>query len=403
MRTLQLAWHYLWARPLGALLNVLLLGLGLGSMTFLLLVAHQLDAAFERDLAGIDLVVGAKGSPMQLILSGVLHIDVPTGNIPLAAVQALEKHPAVAQVIPLSLGDSIQGYRIVGTTQDYLAHYRATLAQGTFWGAPMQVVLGAEAARALQLPVGAHFGGVHGLGAGGAEHADSHYQVVGVLQASGSVLDRLVLTSTESVWQVHESGHAPGPDASRHAAEPEDGREITVALIRYRSPLAAVTFPRMVNSTTALQAASPALEISRLLHMLGLGTDVLRGFAAVLLLTAGLSVFIALWNAVRERRADLALLRMLGASPAKVASLLLAEALWLGALASGLGLWLGQGSVWALAHGLQLTPSVLLTAWAWPASLVWVPVSALAIAALSAGLPAWGAYRASVMRQLQEN
>ena len=102
MKTLVFAWHYLWSRPLGAALNVLLLSLGLASITFLLLVAHQLSRAFDRDLAGIDVVVGAKGSPMQLILSGVLHIDVPPGNVPLKAVRELEKHPMVAGIIPVS-------------------------------------------------------------------------------------------------------------------------------------------------------------------------------------------------------------------------------------------------------------------------------------------------------------
>ena len=121
MTTLSLAWRYLWSRPLGAALNLLLLSLGLASITFLLLLGHQLGRAFDRDLAGIDLVVGAKGSPLQLILSGVLHLDVPTGNVPLQAVQALEQNPLVASVIPISLGDSFQGFRIVGTSHAYPA------------------------------------------------------------------------------------------------------------------------------------------------------------------------------------------------------------------------------------------------------------------------------------------
>ena len=134
MNTLVLSWRYLWSRPLAAGLNLLLMTLGLGSMTFVLLASHQLDRAFERDLAGIDVVVGAKGSPMQLILAGVFHIDVPPGNIPLADVQALAKHPQVAQLIPLSLGDSFRGFRIVGTTPAYIAHYQAQLAQGATLG-----------------------------------------------------------------------------------------------------------------------------------------------------------------------------------------------------------------------------------------------------------------------------
>lgn len=404
MRTLAFAWRYLWSRPLGAVLNVLLLSLGLASITFLLLVGHQLERAFDRDLAGIDAVVGAKGSPMQLILSGVLHIDVPPGNVPLAAVQALSQHPLVAEVIPLSLGDSFQGYRIVGTSPAYIAHYEAALAQGRMWDAPLQVVLGATVAARLQLGLGATFAGSHGLAAGGEAHGNARYTVVGILAPSASVLDRLILTDTASVWAVHEH-HTPGEadhdEDEQHAEGDNATREVTMALVRYRSPLAALTFPRYVNTSTPMQAAAPALEISRLLHMLGLGTDVLRAFAGVLLLTAGLSVFIALWSAVRERRGDLALLRMLGASPPKVAALLLCEAVWLGLLSAGLGVLLGQACAMALGHFLQLDTNLLIGGMVWPAYLAVVPALALGVSVGAALLPALGAYRLSVLELLQ--
>lgn len=399
MKTFAFAWRYLWARPLGAALNVLLLSLGLASITFLLLVGAQLAKAFDRDLAGIDLVVGAKGSPMQLILSGVLHIDVPTGNVPLSAVRELEKNPLVEQLIPISLGDSFQAFRIVGSTHAYLAHYNAQLAQGQVWNAPMQVVLGARVAAQLGLQVGHTFGGSHGLATGGNAHGDKLYSVVGILQPSGSVLDRLILTDSASVWQVHEEHSADEADATTHAMT--DKREITLALIRYKTPLAAVSLPRFVNTRTEMQAASPALEITRLLGMLGLGTDVLRAFAAVLLLTAGLSVFIALWSAVRERRSELALLRMLGAPPGKVVALLLCEAWWLGALSAVLGLALGQGFASALGWFLQLDQSLLVGGMIWPTQLAWVPVLALGVSLAAALLPAIGAYRVSVLELLQ--
>ena len=398
MKTLSLSWRYLWARPLAALLNVLLLGLGLASITFLLLVAHQVERAFDRDLAGIDVVVGAKGSPMQLILSGVLHLDVPPGNVPLAAVNALQKNPLVAEVIPISLGDNFQAYRIVGSSLAYPAHYGAVLAQGRLWSAPMEVVLGATVARKLGLRLGDSFVGSHGLGAGGHAHGDSAYTVVGVLAANASVLDRLILTDTASVWKVHED-YSAADDEDRKVMEEE--REVTMALVRYKSPLAAMSFPRWVNTSTEMQAAAPALEVTRLLHMLGLGTDVLRAFAGMLLLTAGLSVFIALWNAVRERRGDLALLRMLGAPPARIAALLLTEALWLGLMAALLGLALGQCFVLALGWMLGLDQSLLLAGALWPAELLWVPALALGVSLGAALLPALGAYRSDVLQLLQ--
>jgi putative ABC transport system permease protein len=398
MKTLFLAWTYLWSRPLSAALNLLLLSLGLASITFLLLVSHQLGQAFERDLQGIDVVVGAKGSPMQLILSGVFHVDVPPGNIPLKAVQELQKHPMVAQLIPISLGDSLRSFRIVGTSPDYITHYQARLAQGQIWTQPMQVVLGATVARKLGLAMGNTFVGTHGLGEGGHTHGDSAYTVVGILAPSGSVLDRLILTDTASVWKVHED-YTAVDDEDRQIMM--DEREITMALISYKSPLAAVSFPRYVNTSTDMQAAAPAMEITRLLSMLGLGTDVLRAFAGVLLLTAGLSVFIALWSAVRERRGDLALLRMLGAPPRKVAALLLLEALWLGLLAAALGVLAGQGMTAALAWLLQLDNSLLIGGMAWPAGLWVVPAVALGVSLVAAILPALGAYRVSVLELLQ--
>lgn len=398
MNTISLAWRYLWSRPLGAALNLLLLSLGLASITFLLLVSHQLATAFERDLAGIDVVVGAKGSPMQLILSGVLHLDVPPGNVPLQAVRALEKHPMVASVIPISLGDNFRGFRIVGTSHDYVRHYQATLAQGRLWDAPMQVVLGATVARKLGLALGNTFVGSHGLGAGGHAHGDNAYTVTGILAPGSGVLDRLILTDTASVWKVHED-YTAVDDEDRQVMEEE--REVTLALIRYKSPLAAMSFPRFVNTSTEMQAAAPALEISRLLNMLGLGTDVLRAFAGVLLLTAGLSVFIALWTAVRERRADLALLRMLGAPPARVAALLLTEALWLGALAALLGVAGGQAFAALLGWMLQLDNSLLIGGLVWPTELWAVPAMALGVSLLAAILPSLGAYRVSVFELLQ--
>nr|WP_315204590.1 FtsX-like permease family protein [uncultured Albidiferax sp.] len=393
MKMLAIAFRYLWSRPLSAALNLLLLALGLASISFVWITSAQMDQAFERDLAGIDAVVGAKGSPMQLILAGVFHIDVPPGNIPLEAVQQIAKDPRVAQLIPISLGDTHLGFRIVGTTPAYAAHYGVKLAQGALWSQPMQTVVGAQVAKNTGLAVGNKFYGSHGLGNTGHVHGDFPYTVTGVLAPCGCVLDRLVLTATESVWKVHEKATALD-DEDQKILEQE--REITLALVTYKSPLAAVTFPRFINTTTEMQAAAPAVEITRLLRMVGVGTEVLRGFGAVLLLTAALSVFIALWNAVRERRADLAMLRMLGAPPFKVAGLVLCEALLLAAMATALGLLGGHLLAGLVGTWLQAERSLPLTGWIWLPSEWWVLLLGAVVATLAAALPAWEAYRLDV-------
>jgi putative ABC transport system permease protein len=298
----------------------------------------------------------------------------------------------------MSLGDSYRGFRIVGTTPAYITHYGAQPGAGRAVGTPCRPWPGAQAASNGRAGAGR---AVHRLARSGRRRgmrmATRPYTVAGVLAPCGCVLDRLILTATESVWQVHEKATAVDEE-DRKALQAE--REITLALIRYKSPLAAVTFPRFVNTTTDMQAAAPAVEVTRLLRMVGVGTDVLRGFGAVLLLAAGLSVFIALWNAVRERRADLAMLRMLGASPARVAALLVCEALWLALLASVLGLALGHLLTGLVGWLLQAERSLPLSGWLWVPAVAWVPLAAAGVAMAAALIPALHARRMDVAQLL---
>jgi putative ABC transport system permease protein len=388
--TLSLA--YLRARPLATALNLLLLALGIATITLLLLATAQLEERMSRDARGFDLVAGAKGSPMQLVLSAIFHLDAPTGNIPLAAAEALAKNPLVKKAIPLALGDSYRGYRIVGTSHDYPAHYGAALAAGALWKEPMEVVLGAQVAADTKLAVGAEFTGAHGLSEGGDLHGEEPFKVVGVLAPTGSVLDRVVLTSIDSVWEIHEHGGKP----------PAGGREVTAVLLQYASPLAAAALPRQVNAASALQAASPAYESARLFRMIGVGTQVLRAFGLVLVLVAGLSVFIALLNALEERRYDLAVMRMLGASRARLMGLLLLEGAFLSALGGIAGIALGHLLAEALGAALAAAQQPAVTGWAWHPREAWLLALAVGVGLLAALLPAWRAYRAEVAPVLAE-
>ncbi len=394
---IRLAWRYLWASRLTTALNLLLLTLGLAAVTFVLRAGAQVEAGLRRDLASIDLVVGAKGSPMQIMLAGVFHLDAPTGNIPLATLEALKQQPLVAQAVPMSLGDTFQGHRIVGTTPDYLDLYGGSLAQGRVWSGPMQAVLGADVARTSGLHVGDRFAGSHGLGEGGSAHADHQFEVVGVLAESGGVLDRLVLTDMSSVWAVHAEHH----EAHEGAHDEGDAREITMALVRYRSPLGAALLPRWVNAQEGLQSAAPALETARLMRLVGAGTEVLQGFGIVLLAAAGLSVWVALLHAVRARQGDLAMLRMLGAPARRVATLIALEALMLAGLATLLGLAAGHGLVWLLEQLLAQRQSLRLGALGLSEAEWLVPLLALGMALVAAAWPAWRAYRLDVTTLLQ--
>ncbi len=400
LNALTLALKSLRHKPLSTTLNLLLMAVGIAMMSFVLSASQQLEDHALRDAQGIDLVVGAKGSPLQLILSSIYHIDVPTGNIPLAAQAQLAQNRMVKKVIPLALGDSYSGFRIVGTNADYIALYGGTLAAGKAFDAPMQTVFGAQAAARTGAVVGARFAGSHGLARGGEEHKDAPFTVVGILQPTGTVLDRLVLTPVESVWRVHEvvNGIDVNDKEEKEAMDAE--RELTALLVQYASPLAAISMPRLINSQSELQAAQPAFEAAKLFRLLGVGIDVLRGIAAIVLLSAALSMFVALYHALEERKTDLAILRTLGAPPAKLLHLLLAEGLLLALAGAALGWIAGHAAVGLLGRALSADQNLALSGWAIAPDEAWLALVALGIGLIAALLPALRAYRTDIAATL---
>jgi putative ABC transport system permease protein len=336
---LKLVWSFIRRRPLTWAFNVLTLAVGVAIVLALVLVGSAVTGRFSRDLAGLNLVVGAKGSPLQIVLSSVFQMDTPTGNIPLTQAQDLALNPLVAFAVPVSMGDNVREARIIGTTPDYAKLYGAGLASGRFWTKPMEAVVGASAARRLNMRLGQVFIGAHGLTGSADLHKNSPYTVVGILKPTGAVIDRLVLTDIASVWQVHE--HPDADDHDEPAPDPAH-RQVTALLIKYRSAMGALMLPRQVSAIPDLQAASPALETQRLFSMLGVGAEVLQGVGAAVLALGAIGFFIALFSAVSQRRRDLALLRVLGARPGLLLAVVAMEAALMGLVGGAFGVLGGR-------------------------------------------------------------
>ncbi|HMO42445.1 MAG TPA: hypothetical protein PKB04_03795, partial [Phenylobacterium sp.] len=195
--------------------------------------------------------------------------------------------------------------------------------------APFGAVMGGPQARQLGAGLGQKFIGSHGLSGDGHDHDQTPFELVGVLAPTGAVLDRLIVTPAESVWAAHgiplpgardEHDHDHDEDHAAEAAHATHGGEpdVTALLVKYRSTMAAVRLPRMINDQAGLQAAVPAVEMTRLLALLGVGLDAVRAFAILLMATSGLSIFVALYSALRQREGDMAMLRVMGARPAAI-------------------------------------------------------------------------------------
>ncbi|MFT6133847.1 MAG: putative ABC transport system permease protein [Cyclobacteriaceae bacterium] len=334
MNLLQVSWKNVTGRPLSSSLSILILALGVSLITVVFRISDQLKENFTSNMTGIDMVVGAKGSPLQLILSAVFHIDVPTGNIPLLEAQSILKNRYVKRAIPLSYGDSYQGYRIIGTDISYLNLYKGVITAGQIFSSPLEVVLGAKVAEFTQLVVGDTFESAHGLETEGMKHDKVRFKVVGLISVTGTVLDQLIITPTESVWEVHDNHSSD--------IQEETLQEITALLVKFASPMGLIQLPRFINSSTSMQAALPAYEISKLFSLLGIGIDILYYIAYLLVGVAGLSLWITMTNALKERHYELALMRTYGATKSQIFISVIQESLMLGAAGFIAGYSLGQ-------------------------------------------------------------
>ncbi len=333
MSAWYIAWRNLWQRPLSSALSILLIALGAGLVSLLLTMRQNLDDHFERNLGQVDMVIGAKGSALQLIMSAVLHIDDPTGNILLEDVQPFARNPMVSESIPIAYGDYYKSYRILGTAANHLSWYGIDIKEGRLWEGDFEVCLGSAVARSTGLGLGDRFAGSHGS-VGGHEHADHPFTVVGILESSGTVLDQMIFCSTQSVWTVH----------GIHASD--SSLEITALLVRFSNPMGTLMLAGNINQHPRLQAAVPAFEISKLRQQMGTGTQTLQALGWILILVAAASVFAAIYQAMEDRRYELAVLRAMGAGPRKLAWLLLCEGLLLSTLGA-LAAFLLSRMVWA--------------------------------------------------------
>lgn len=410
MNLLSLVWNYLKAKPLNTVLNIFLLALGIAVITILLLFNKQLEQKISENSKGIDLVVGAKGSPLQLILCNIFHIDFPTGNIKLYEAERLAKHRLVKKAIPLALGDSYQNFRIIGTNHDYTELYEAELAQGDWWKKDLEVVAGATVAETLGLKIDDTFASSHGLSNEGHAHDNALYVVKGILKRKNTVTDNLLFTNIASVWKVHDEHSADDIHPADSIADPsplvpsvargDSTKEITSLLIRYRNPIAAIQLPRLINSQTNMQAASPAFETARLFSILGVGVDVLMGFAYVLIFISALSIFIALYNSLKERQYDLAIMRSMGASRGKLFVSVVMEGAAMTVIGSAFGILLGHGVLLAFTQLVEESRKTGMSAFVFYQNELVIVAGSVLLGIFCSLIPAWQAYRTDIHKVL---
>jgi putative ABC transport system permease protein len=403
MSPIHISWRSICSKPLSSFLNLLLIAFGTGILTILLLASSQISDKLENNSKDIDLVVGAKGSPLQLILSSIYHIDFPTGNIPLKEAQSLMQNPWVKRVVPLALGDNYNGVRIVGTDTNFVNLYQLKLDKGRIWHADFEAIIGSAVAREQHLKVGDPFYGAHGLSGGSDIHKAKAYRITGILQPKGNVTDNLILTKVSSIWKMHDAHHeGEDHDHANESSAENEHQEITSLLIQYRSPMAVAIFPRMVNESTKMQAASPAQESTRLFSLIGVGVDTLQWFAILIMFIAAVSVFVNLYNSLKDRSYDLAIMRTLGASRGKLFLIVITEGIVLTVTGALVGIALGHTALGLISH-FQESSQAKFSALYFLKAEVYLLISGLLLGILASIIPSWQAYNVNISGTLSKN
>ena len=329
MNIFKLSIKNIFNKPLSSSISLALLVLGVGIISLLLQLNTLIKDQMDNNLRGIDMVVGAKGSPLQLILSSVYHIDSPTGNISLAEAETISNNRMVGSSIKILYGDNYKGFRIVGAEKKFIELYNGVIKEGKDWDNPYEVLVGSKVYEKLKINLGDELISSHGLRETGQSHDEGTFKVVGLLKPSNSVIDQLIITSPQSVWDIHEThDHDEHENENEHEHEHEhDNREITAMLIKFKSPMNIIQFPRQINENTNLQAAVPSYEISRLFKLFGFGIETLSYLAYLIIIVSGFSLFINLFNSMRERKYEMALIRTLGASRFQLSTMIIFESL----------------------------------------------------------------------------
>ena len=386
------------------------------------LIKTQMD----NNLKGIDMVVGAKGSPLQLILSAVYHIDSPTGNISVEDAKKIKNNRMVGSSIDLLYGDNYKGYRIVGTEQKFLDLYKAKIKEGRKWEDPFEVVVGSKIYSKLNINIDDELVSSHGLRETGEEHADQLFKVVGLLEPSNSVIDQLIVTSPQSIWDLHDDHDHGGEDHEEehdhehdeehdhdhdeehdHEHDEEhdhehDDKEITAMLIKFKSPMNIIQFPRQINEDTNLQAAVPSYEISRLFKLFGFGIETLTYLAYLIIIVSAFSLFINLFNSMRERKYEMALIRTLGSSRRQLSMMIIFESLILTTIGFFIGLLVSRLGVMFVSSLMEESLNYNLKSFGILNEELWLLGLSIFIGLISSIIPALQVYNLNISETLAD-
>lgn len=408
-------WHLSWRsianRRMTVALTVFAVALSVAMLLGVERLRNDARQGFAQTISGTDLVIGARSGPVQLLLYSIFHIGNATNNVSWQSIQAIAEHPQVDWLVPISLGDSHRGFRVVGTNAGFFDHYRygrgreLAFADGSAFGGLFEAVVGAEVATRFGYRVGQSIVVSHGAGeVSFADHDDKPFVITGVLARTGTPVDRSVLVSLESIEAIHvdwaSGARMPGVAIPAEQVRRFDlaPKAVTAALVGLKSRVAVFRVQRFVNdfADEPLLAILPGATLQDLWSIIGIAERALLVVSGLVVLVGLAGMIAVVISSLGERRRELAILRAMGASPRHVFALLALESVVISVLGCVLGLGLVQGVSALVGPWLQAHHGLLLTA-GLPTAGEWWLLGAVMLAAFMASLvPGFRAYRYSL-------
>jgi putative ABC transport system permease protein len=364
-------------RRLSSILTAASIALGVAVTVAVLALKAQAQEGFRQSTVAHDLVVGAKGSRLQLVLNTVFHLDRSPGNIPRSLAERLSNDRRVKSAVPIALGDVHQGHRVVATTNAFFDGL--PLAGGAIFSGEFQAVVGSRVA----LPLGAQFQVQHG-GEFGETHAEQ-WTVVGRLAPTATAVDRAIYIDFESFYHI-----------AGHTKEASNRDQISAVLLKTRGFNAAQDLAYEINRGVEAQAVVPAEVVVELFDLVGQVDVLLLAVAALVIAVAAVSILVSIYNSMAERRRSIAIMRALGARRSQILAIVVMEAKLLSLLGALAGLLLGHLLVAAAGGAIAARAGVAVSPWAFRPEELLLVVGVVALGGLAGVVPALRAYRTDI-------
>ena len=411
MNTLKIVYKNIKQRSLSSMLTILSVLLGVGLVTAILILKNESEDAFNQAATGYEIIVGPKGSSLQLTLSTVYQIGLPIQNMPLKVYDLLKNDKRVRLAIPYVFGDNYKNFRITGTVSELFSEFeykkgiRYKLDEGSFFSNDFEAVIGKEVADKTGLKTGDTFSGSHGIESyeGASEHSEKKFKVTGILSRTFTPSDRIIFVSMNSVWELHNHENEITGNED-HQIIPDSMKTISAVLLKLKSPVFFDLLRRQINESKYeginAQAVLPLFEIKQLFDIIGNINSVILVIAYLVIFTAAVSILVSIYNSMNERMREIAIMRSLGAGRFLIMKIIIFEGMFLSAAGAILGSISGHIAVFLLEEKISELSGIKISGFVFSMFEVYLITGTVILGIIVSIIPAVKAYRTDVAKNL---